>query len=91
MYNVHCKDKKKETKRLIMLLQSRYMFQFYVLQAKESSNLLQAHVCMDISVRKIKRRETLEWLCRSPLSVTLFKPLHYGLARYSVKLGLSDS
>ena len=33
------------------------MFQFYVLQAKESCKLLQVHVCMNISVRKIKRRK----------------------------------
>ena len=91
MYNAQCKDKKKETKRLIMLLQSPYMFQFYVLPAKESCKLLQAHVCMDISGRKMKRRKTLEWLCRISLSVTLFKPLHHSLTGYSIKLRKSDS
>ena len=84
MYNAQCKGKKKETKRLIMLLQSPYMFQFYVLPAKESCKLLQAHVC--ISGRKMKRRKTLEWLCRISLSVTLFKLLHHGPTGYSIKL-----
>ena len=68
------------------------MFQFYVLQGKASCTLLQAHVFIDIKVRKFKKKKkTLGWLCIISLSVTLFKLLHHGLTRYSSKLGKSDS
>ena len=68
------------------------MFQFYVLQGKASCTLLQAHVFIDIKVRKLKKKKkTLGWLCIISLSVTLFKLLHHGLTRYSSKLGKSDS
>lgn len=47
---------KKELKRLLLILQSAYMFQFYVLQGKTSCKFLQAHECIDIRVRKLKEQ-----------------------------------
>ena len=43
---------KKKLKRLILLLQSSYMFQSYVIRDKAGRKLLQANECMDIRVRK---------------------------------------
>ena len=45
---------KKKLKPLILLLQSAFMFQFYVLLGKASSKLLQSHECIDIRERKLK-------------------------------------
>ena len=45
---------KKKLKPLILLLQSAFMFQFYVLLGKLSCKLLQSHECIDIRERKLK-------------------------------------
>ena len=47
---------KKKLKRLILLLQSSYMFQSYVIRDKAGRKLLQANECMDIRVRKWKEK-----------------------------------
>ena len=45
---------KKKLKPLILLLQSAFMFQFYVLLGKFSCKLLKSHECIDIRERKLK-------------------------------------
>ena len=45
---------KKKLKRLILLLQSAYMVQIYVLYGKPKGKLLQTHLCMDIGVPKLE-------------------------------------
>ena len=47
---------KKKFKPLILLLQSAYMVQIYVLKGKSSCKLLQSHDCIDIRERKLKRQ-----------------------------------